>query len=162
MLEITQNAGNYSENSAWPGGSTATYSDDVVSGTYAIKFYDVFGEDYLTEPIKIDTDSIISGEGCNDVTKMPEPSHTVYTVSANTALNKGLQLHSDTNVGGCLWHHFVSNWGMDTIMCSMPKVHLVWIDLPQEIPFTSIKFLASSDQHGHGCKEFGHSRCDHC
>ena len=49
------------------GGSTATYPDDVVSGTYAIKFYDVFGEDYLTEPIKINTDSIISGEGCNDV-----------------------------------------------------------------------------------------------
>jgi len=49
------------------GGSSATYPDDVVSGTYAIKFYDVFGEDYLTEPIKIETDSIISGEGCNDV-----------------------------------------------------------------------------------------------
>ena len=71
---------------------------------------------------------------------MPEPSHTVYTVSANTALNKGLQLHSDTNVGGCLWHHFVSNWGMDTIMCSMPKVHLAWIDLPQEIPSPVLNF----------------------
>ena len=71
---------------------------------------------------------------------MPEPSHTVYTVSANTALNKGLQLHSDTNVGGCLWHHFVSNWGMDTIMCSMPKVHLAWIDLPQEIPSPVFNF----------------------
>ena len=71
---------------------------------------------------------------------MPEPSHTVYTVSAKTALNKGLQLHSDTNVGGCLWHHFVSNWGMDTIMCSMPKVHLAWIDLPQEIPSPVFNF----------------------
>ena len=65
---------------------------------------------------------------------MPEPSHTVYTVSANKALNKGLQLHNDTNVGGCLWHHFVCNWGLNTIMCSMPKVHLVWVDLPPEIP----------------------------
>jgi hypothetical protein len=65
---------------------------------------------------------------------MPEPAHTVYTVSANKALNKGLQLHIDTNVGGCLWHHFVCNWGLNTIMCSMPKVHLVWVDLPPEIP----------------------------
>ena len=71
---------------------------------------------------------------------MPEPSHTVYTVSANKALSKGLQLHIDTNVGGCLWHHFVSNWGMNTIMCSMPKVHLVWVDLPQEIPSPILNF----------------------
>ena len=49
------------------GGNNTRYPLDVVSGTYAIKFYDVFGEDYLTQPIKINTDSIISGEGCNDV-----------------------------------------------------------------------------------------------
>ena len=65
---------------------------------------------------------------------MLEPTHTVSTVSSNKALHRGLQLHVDTNVGGCPWHEFVSNWGMNTIMCSMPKVHLVWVDLTQDIP----------------------------
>ena len=51
-----------------------------------------------------------------------------------TALHRGLQLLVDTNVGGCPWHEFVNNWGMNTIMCSIPKVHLVWVDLPQDIP----------------------------
>ena len=63
-----------------------------------------------------------------------EPTHIDSTVSANKALHKGLQLHVDTDVGGCPWHKFVSNWRMKTIMCSMPKVHLVWVDLPQDIP----------------------------
>ena len=65
---------------------------------------------------------------------MTEPTHIVFTVSANKALHRGLQLHVDTNVGGCPWREFVSNWGMNAIMCSMPKVHLVWVDLPQDIP----------------------------
>lgn len=62
------------------------------------------------------------------------PTHTVFTFSSNKALHRGLQLHVDTNVGGCPWHEFVSNWGMNTIMCSMPQVEFVWVDLPQDIP----------------------------
>ena len=68
------------------------------------------------------------------MSKVPEPTHTVFTVSPKKALHRGLQLHADTHVGGCPSHEFVSNWGMNTIMCSIPKVHLVWVDLPQDIP----------------------------
>ena len=63
-----------------------------------------------------------------------EPTHAVFTLSSNNALHRGLQLHVDANVGGCPWHEFVNNWGMNAIMCSIPKVHRVWIDLPQDIP----------------------------
>ena len=55
-------------------------------------------------------------------------------VSSTKALHRGLQLHVDTNVGGCPWREFVRNWGMNANMCSIPKVHLVWVDLPQDIP----------------------------
>ena len=68
------------------------------------------------------------------MSKVPEPTHAVFTLSSNKALHRGLQLHVDTNVGGCPWHEFLSNWGMHTVMCSIPKVHLVWVDLPQDIP----------------------------
>jgi hypothetical protein len=65
------------------GGGNHTYPNDVVTGTYAIKFYDVFGEDYLTEPIKINTDSIISGEGCTDiVTALEGLPNTVIPASS--------------------------------------------------------------------------------
>ena len=59
------------------------------------------------------------------LSKVPEPTHIVFTVSSNKALYRGLQLHVGTNVGGCPWHEFVSNWGMNAIICSIPKVHLV-------------------------------------
>merc|ERR1719230_2576812 len=48
------------------GGSGVTFPADAVSGTYAIKFYDVFGEDYVTEPITISTVDTSQG-GCSDV-----------------------------------------------------------------------------------------------
>ena len=60
--------------------------------------------------------------------------HIVFTVSPSKALHRGRRLHIDTNVGGCPWHEFGSNWGMSAIMCSMPKVHVVRVDLPQDIP----------------------------
>lgn len=46
----------------------ATSASDTLGGTYAIKFYDVFGEDYLTTPLAIDGDgSINSVDHCVDV-----------------------------------------------------------------------------------------------
>ena len=55
-----------------------------VEGTYAIKFYDVFGEDYSTAPIKISTDNAQVGT-CSELTTALEalpntviPSSSVY------------------------------------------------------------------------------------
>ena len=48
------------------GGSGVTFPADAVSGTYAIKFYDVFGEDYVTAPITVSTVDTTAG-GCSDV-----------------------------------------------------------------------------------------------
>jgi hypothetical protein len=66
------------------GGSGVTFPADAVSGTYAIKFYDVFGEDYVTEPITISTVDTSQG-GCSDVVAALEglpntviPAGTVY------------------------------------------------------------------------------------
>jgi len=46
----------------------ATSTSDSLSGTYAIKFFDSFGEDYITTPLSIDGDASINGvDHCDDV-----------------------------------------------------------------------------------------------
>ena len=48
------------------GTASGGFPGDAVAGTYAIKFYDVFGEDYVTAPITISTVDTSAG-GCSDV-----------------------------------------------------------------------------------------------
>ena len=57
-----------------------TSASDTLQGTYAIKFYDVFGEDYLTTPLSIDGDGVDS----NGVTQC------THVVNALKALPNGV------------------------------------------------------------------------
>jgi hypothetical protein len=89
------------------GGSSATFPADAVSGTYAIKFYDVFGEDYVTEPITISTVDTTQG-GCSDVVAALEglpntviPAGSVYCSQSQsiTASQSSGQTYSLTFTG---------------------------------------------------------------
>jgi len=65
---------------------TDSANDGTMSGTYALKFYDVFGEDYTTEPITV-------GAGCTDITSALEslpntviPTGSVVCTDGSTAV----------------------------------------------------------------------------
>jgi hypothetical protein len=41
---------------------------DVLSGKYSLKFYDIFGEDYITKPLSVDGSGVVNGNThCEDV-----------------------------------------------------------------------------------------------
>merc|ERR1711871_1807294 len=73
------------------GGSGSTFPADAVAGTYAIKFYDVFGEDYVTEPITLSTVDTTAG-GCDSIVSALEglpntviPAGSVYCSQSQSA-----------------------------------------------------------------------------
>jgi len=74
------------------GGSGANTPTDAVAGTYAIKFYDVFGEDYVTDPITISTIDTSAG-GCADVTAALEalPNTVIPASSVYCSMSQALQ-----------------------------------------------------------------------
>merc|ERR1719502_1642880 len=89
------------------GGSGSTFPADAVAGTYAIKFYDVFGEDYVTEPITLSTVDTTAG-GCDPIVSALEglpntviPAGSVYCAQsqAMTAGESSGQTYSLTFTG---------------------------------------------------------------
>jgi len=79
------------------GGGEVEAPVDAVSGTYAIKFYDVFGEDYVTAPIAIDTVDTAAG-GCADIVSALEalPNTVIPASSVYCSLSQGTARAADT------------------------------------------------------------------
>ena len=75
----------------------STSESNELSGTYAIKFYDAFGEDYVTTPLHIDGDgSINSVDHCDDVVAALKalPNGVVPDVTCSQTViptNKGVE-----------------------------------------------------------------------
>jgi hypothetical protein len=74
------------------GGGALEAPADAVSGTYAIKFYDVFGEDYVTNPITINTVDQGSVGGCAQIVSALEalPNTVIPASSVYCSLSQGL------------------------------------------------------------------------
>jgi hypothetical protein len=63
-----------------------TTAQNTLGGEYALKFYDVFGEDYVTRPLPVSPTGVISGVNHCDTVKnalMDLPDNTVPTIECN-------------------------------------------------------------------------------